>query len=86
MSLNIFQKSTTAPQLVQQIYGKSAANLQQIVQPYSKSTTNRFVVDLLYSKSTTNLRLIAQMEFEYNALVRTELMAITVSLVPCILH
>ena len=51
MSLNIFQKSPTAPQLVQQIYGKSAANLQQIVQPYSKSTTN--------------LRLIAQMEFEY---------------------
>jgi len=66
MSLNILYKSPTAPQLVQQIYGKSAANLQQIVQPYSKSTTNRFVVDLLYSKSTTNLRLIAQMEFEYN--------------------
>jgi len=67
MSLNIFQKSPTALQLVQQIYGKSAANLQEIVQPYSKSTTNRFVVDLLYSKSTTNLRLNAQMEFEYKA-------------------
>jgi len=48
MSRNVFQKSTTTPQLVQQIYSKSAANLRQICNKSFSRTANPQQIDLLW--------------------------------------